>query len=294
MSGLSGSNASIGRRVALDELPNWSAWPARLLGITPWDHQRRSVEKVRAEYDGDKYRRCLGFYMQSGAPLDAEAVKRFEFGLQLGEDICISRGSDLFALSLTQARHEYYSLIRSSLADAIGEADTVLELGCGYGYNLWMLAQHFPGKKYVGGEFSPVAVDLAARLYGDSGNIRVERFNFYEVDDYRRLLCGLGQAILVLTCHAIEQLPSAKTFTDGVIAGGSCVTSVVQLEPAYELHARGLLGLMRKRYAEVNDYNRDLLSTLRDPRVTVKSCREHVFGLNPLNPASVIHWTFRQ
>jgi hypothetical protein len=51
--------------------------------------------------------------------------------------------------------------------------------------------------------------------------------------------------------------------------------------------------LMRRRYAELNDYNRDLLSQLqRRSYIRILSIQTNVIGLNPLNPTSVIEWEF--
>jgi len=54
--------------VNLNDLPRWSPWPARLLGISPWEAPDRTVEKVDAEYDKDKYAGCLAFYNKAVAP----------------------------------------------------------------------------------------------------------------------------------------------------------------------------------------------------------------------------------
>jgi hypothetical protein len=58
------------------------------------------------------------------------------------------------------------------------------------------------------------------------------------------------------------------------------------------LYGDSLLGLMRRGYAELNDYNRNLLSTLgarTDIRLEVVG--QNVLGLNPLHPISVARWS---
>ena len=51
---------------------------------------------------------------------------------------------------------------------------------------------------------------------------------------------------------------------------------------------------MRRRYIEVNDYNTNLLTVLRDARdagtIQILEERAAVFGANPLLPASVLTW----
>ncbi len=47
------------KRIPLDELPAWSPWPARLLGLEPWRIPNRTLAKIDAEYDREKYAQCL-------------------------------------------------------------------------------------------------------------------------------------------------------------------------------------------------------------------------------------------
>jgi hypothetical protein len=70
---------------------------------------------------------------------------------------------------------------------------------------------------------------------------------------------------------------------------------VINVEPCYE-HCEGktLLGLMRRRYIEVNDYNTNLVTVLREQRdrgvIDILEELPAVFGSNPLLAASVIVW----
>ena len=45
--------------------------------------------------------------------------------------------------------------------------------------------------------------------------------------------------------------------------------------------------MMRRRYAEVNDYNRNLLTLLKPFKPTVE---QDVLGINPLNSTSKLEW----
>jgi hypothetical protein len=68
---------------------------------------------------------------------------------------------------------------------------------------------------------------------------------------------------------------------------------VLHFEPVRDLRGQGLLGLLRARYAEISDYNRDLLATLRSaPEIEIDRVEYDVIGLNPLYPRSVIQWHF--
>ena len=71
--------------------------------------------------------------------------------------------------------------------------------------------------------------------------------------------------------------------------------AVVHVEPCYEHYpADSLLGMLRRRYVELNDYNRNLVSALRGleraGELRVIAEQPALFGRNPLFPVSVIAW----
>jgi len=278
------------KAIPLDGLAKWSPWPARLLGLEPWTVPQRTLEKVEREYNLTKYAQCLQFYRSTSPPPNLEALVRWE-GDPAGS-LCLSLGNELFETTLQVAREQAFDLLASTLRPVLAECRTVIECGCGYGYNLWRLSQSFPELTFLGGEYSGNAVELAQALYRQSPQIRVTRFNFYDPATYE-FIEAVKEPMVVFTCHALEQTPSAAAFIDALAAGRRHIRHVFHFEPVVELHDDSLLGLMRRGYAKANDYNMDLLSALRArPWVRILQTRADVFGANPLNPTSVIHWQF--
>lgn len=280
-------------KLDINELPRWSPWPSRIMGTCPWETPHRTVEKVSAEYDRDKYARCLAYLERAHSQAcTAEDIKRFELGDDMSKRICISVGEELFLAEFAEARRQFYEVLRSSLSTAIEGAGTVVELGCGYGFNLWHLSQHFHRQVFVGGEYSPNAVELANRLYAHNGRVQVCGFDFY--DSAYRLLDPLDGPVLVFTSHAIEQLPTAAAVLKALVHHRRKIAGVVHFEPVFEVNDDSLLGQLRRRYIEMNDYNRDLLTLLRrDSAIEVEEVRSDVIGLNPLNATTIVRWGFR-
>jgi len=279
--------------ITLNELPDWSPWPARLLGLDAWNVPDRTIETVEHEYDQDKYAACRSFWQDTAGQVTAEEVKAFEFGGEATSLFCVSDGDRLIVTERDEARARYYALVTTTMSQAIREADVVVELGSGYGYNLWMLSQQFSGTRFLGGEYSANAVGLAKELYSGHDEIEVRPFNFYD-REYRVLDApSKGERAVVFTAHAVEQLPSSRCLLAGLRPWARAISNVFHFEPLTELHGETLLGLMRRRYAVLNDYNRDLFSTLRsDADVQILEVRANVFGLQPFNPTSVIQWRF--
>ena len=71
--------------------------------------------------------------------------------------------------------------------------------------------------------------------------------------------------------------------------------AVVHFEPVYEYrNGDSLLHYLWKRYTEVNDYNRNLLTVLKrfakERRLTIGLEKAHEVGLNAFNPGSFVVW----
>lgn len=272
--------------LALNDLPAWSAWTRRIMGAEPVTARERTVEDTEREYDREKYAECLAYH-EADPSRTVEDVRAYETR-SANDLICVSRGSALFLEPPAETRRRFMEILTEEVGKVAGGIDTVVELGSGYGYNLWWLAQRFPQVRYIGGDLSRNAAYLADRLYGNA-RVTIVPFNFF--DERYALLEGLGRTLL-LTVYAVAMMPSARHFVDRVLAAGATIVDVLQFEPLYELeNASSMLGILRRRYVELNDYNRDLLSQLEARKeVSIVDLRHDVHGVNPLYPASFLRW----
>ena len=221
--------------------------------------------------------------MEAGSEVTIEEVKQFEFGLHPEHAMCVSHGNNLAIMTLGEVRAEIYQLMVETMRHEINKSLTVLELGCGYGYNLWMLKQHFPSKYFLGGELSTKAIRLAANMFQNDSEIEVSYLNLY--DSIYDCLDRVQPPITIFTSHAIEQLHDSAPVFEALMHHREKIMAVFHFEPVYELHDTTLIGLMRRRYAEVNDYNLDLLSQLkrRSDHIHVIKIEANLLGLNPIN-----------
>jgi hypothetical protein len=283
--------AETGTPVQLAELPLYH--PGGVVLERCFKHLTRTRDRaaVIEEYKAGKYANALDFARDTGTR-DPLAVRMHEFGRDAGSDWCFCRGEELYRAPLRVAQAGLADLLVDRVSALAADVPTVVETGCGYGFNLWRLWQRNPGRAYVGGDIAETAVTLAAHLFGDAFGPRVELFDYYE-ETYRLIEKAAGP-VFVYTCHSIEQLPSAAPFLQALARYAGKVAGVLHLEPVYEVHGNSLLGRLRRAHADSVDYNRDLLTLLRERQdVVVHSIEPNVYGINPLNPTTVIHWSFR-
>lgn len=279
------------RDLALRDLPAHSPWPARLLGLDRFAQQVRNKDKISAEYDRDKFAACLGRYRVSA--MDPVSL-RFSIDAQPERRERDTVWREQLKLATREEQINcFFELLDEVLTVPIARAATVVELGTGFGTNLWHFAQRFPDQTFVGGDISDNAIVLAGELYRDMDNLRVEKFDFYA--PRYDLFDGLEAPVLVFTSQAIEQLPCTRPFLDAIAGHREAIGEVIHLEPACHLDDSSLLGQMRRRYNQINDYNHDLVACLRESNIDIEivDLRKDVFGFNAFNSLSLVHWRFR-
>lgn len=254
-------------------------WANRLIGLESFS-KVRDISQIQREYDQDKYGSLLDFDFS-----DVNQYKEQEYrqvGLDFQSPLVFSLGEEIFETDVSLVRSMYYSIV----ADVISRyrSKRLCELGCGYGANFPYLRAL--SAEIYGGEFSRNAVEIARHL-----NFDVQHFNYYCSENYQ----FIRNESLIFTSHSVEQLPDAQCFIEGLENHQENIEVVVNFEPTFLTDRRTLVGLLRNRYIELNDYNRNLVELLRNKsNVEILEFYPDRIGMNPLNPACVIVWRFRK
>lgn len=254
-----------------DFLSRNNRWSLRLLGVEPFQ-QRRTVETTTRNYDVEIYGEMLKRYQG-----DIEALRR-SLREEPDKPWTFSLKDELFSATWGLFRQIERGLMRQ-VFDAHAQGSSLCELGAGWGQNLGWI-----GGNCYGGEFSRNAVELGRLLGYD-----VQYFNYYDHETYRIIRPGTT----VLTKHSVEQIPDASVVVAGLKTRREHIGKVIHFEPVYRDSRNDLFGLIRNRYAQLNDYNTNLLACLEaDREVEILHFEADMFGVNPLNPTSVIVWKF--
>ncbi len=236
----------------------------------------RTSSHIQREYHVEKYGTLLAAFPKTMADTIALEGKHFSGN----EEVVLYRGELCLApQEHIQAMMWHWIDRVLELRFAAARADWICELGCGFGHHLtrWGLPSY-------GGELTQNGVRLAKSLGQD-----VTAFDFYDPESYR----FIRPRSIIFTCHAIEQLPSAKAVLENLCLHRHNIVSVVHFEPL-ALGRDSQLGNLQERYLELNHYNRDLHSLIcNSPDIQVLQSEIDVVGGNPLNPASLLQWRFK-
>ena len=279
---------------SLNELPRFSEWPARLLGLEHWEAKEKTPDEIEREFGREKWGQFLARFRENpNAGLD-------EVDKWAGGDQALTLASvDEHIVEMTpgESHDAYIAFIADALEPHLPEASSVAELGCGYGSVILALARKaaFQDLPYFAADFTNSGPKLAQLIAAnESITLTTGRADFRAspMTDLE-----IPEGALIYTAYAalyVEQL--TNTFIEGLIRLKP--RAVVHIEPVYEhCDPTTLLGLLRQRYIQANGYNRNLLTILRDHEATgsLEIIRDSSpgFGPNPLLAASVIAWVPR-
>lgn len=283
------------RKIDINELSRWSPWPARLLGLEEWKAGVRDVAKIDREYDKDKYGSYLARYRELGSRASPDVIREIEMTHLAGTDVAVTIGPDLVVGPWGETCGRYDAMLVDTLRPTIQQHGVAVELGCGWGFYLGKLAEVLPDARLLGFDYSENANALAREIFSAQKNITVGRFDYYS-DRYDAVFDavranGFDRAV-VYTSHSIEQLPSAAGVIRALRKHADQIATVFHFEPVFELHNDDLMGMLRRAYANANDYNRDLYGSLAQPDIRILRAEADVIGRVPFNATSVLQWEF--
>jgi hypothetical protein len=163
---------------------------------------------------------------------------------------------------------KYYQYRIGALGDLIarhcGDAKGIVELGTGYGYNLFSLHHSHPDWTLKGFDISPNGITAGREIadrFAISDKISLDRIDLTDASD-PNLSAIAGEVVLTYFC--IEQIPyDVRKVIENIIAAGP--KRVINIEPTTELlelfRPRDLVSLF---YIRSVDYQTQLFTTLNE------------------------------
>lgn len=148
----------------------------------------------------------------------------------------------------------------ADVIDAIGPVDAVLELGCGYGRNLFSLfhAGTPGGIPYFGGELSTDAQGLGNALAALCPEARVSLHPFDHLSPDLSFLPRVGH-LFAFTVHSLEQVQDIGPAFFRTLAAAAERVTVVHLEPfGHQAQVLGPATARQKEHFTQARWNRNL------------------------------------
>ena len=168
-------------------------------------------------------------------------------------------------------------------------SDTIVELGCGFGYRLFMLRKRKFNNKMEGFDQSVSGIQACKEI----NNFFQCNIDFNVLDLIYEFDSNLLRNKIVFTYHVFEQL---KHYTENIIHNiiKGRPKEVLHFEPINELYRNNINELTCKLYLHYNDYQDKLLTILKKYEkiglLKITHCYRLGYSENPYNETSFIRW----
>lgn len=281
------------QEASLSELPRYSRWIHRMLGIDEFAELQKTKSEILREYDRDKWGELLRRFHEK----PWQSLRDFNLyytSTQNGSSAPHVWRNKLLVMDQV----EYLELREQLTAQVLSlyfPVETIVELGCGPGFVLLNLAnrKEFRETNFVGGELSPNGVEVTNALAKAFNlNVKAALFDFLLQEE---LELEIPEDALIFTSFALVCIPRISPNLIHYLVAQK-PKAVIHFEPTYSSKdSSDLMSLLQRRYIEINDYNTNLLDVLeeleRQQVIQILFYETNLIGDNPFLPASLIVWT---
>lgn len=277
----------------IDDLPKYSHWPEKLLGLKEFNPKQKTLEELDREYEKEKWGALLSEVLDSDKPPTLELAETL---LTPSETKVFYYQKKSFDYAYYTAAHlKYIRLVEGFIGKYITECSALFELGSGYGSIILKLAKKslFSKVPLFAADFSESALKLLQMIaLEEKIKIQTASCNFL---DHKLTNIVLPTGSLIFTSFALTCIPQLEdTILENMI--NLKPKFVVHFEPFYEHQEdTSLFGLLNKKYIQLNNYNKNLLNLLKNAqekgKITIIEEDRNCFGINPLLCGSVLVWS---
>ncbi len=176
------------------------------------------------------------------------------------------------------------------------DVEAVVELGCGYGLNLFRLQEILGDRplKYFGAEYTKSGRQLCTKLAGLDGGKPVQVDFIDHKSPNLDFLDGIGKA-LIFTCHSIEQVGHIPEDFFSILASAADTVRGIHFEPfGFQVPGFAHKFPQQKETFEEKGWNRNFYQALHEACqkgvIQIKHIELEKFFIQPNNPTSVAVW----
>ena len=277
------------QEISLDELPEYSEWPERL--IKNKTKYRKTSKEVVREFNLEKWNETLGLLIKS----EKSSLTEIEDEIYpLNSESLFYEVGKLWKTTHGYGVKRHLDLYKDTLLRHINGSKALVELGAGYGSKAFAL------KQMEEIEDIPLVI---AELTENGRNASVLLAKKLNIDvkvgacDFRLLSIDkdlVPPDSIIFTSYAMHYVPK---FSKGIIDYFLKLKPkiVIHFEPLFEiLEGDSIHSLLCQEYINQNDYTTNLysriLSAQDEGKIKVLELNKKVIGQNPLLPISVIVW----
>lgn len=176
------------------------------------------------------------------------------------------------------------------------DTQAIIELGCGYGLNLFRLAPILdrPDIKYIGAEYTESGRNLCQKLSAlpTAPQVQIE-FVDHKKPDFSFI--GKYENVLIFTCHSLEQVKNLPEDYFTVLSMSAKNVHAIHFEPfGFQMDcstssSQTHEALIKEKGWNLNMYS-CLLSAKESGAIRILDTRKEAFETQEENPTSIAEW----
>lgn len=275
--------------ISINDLAKYSSWPKIIMGSDEISKKHKTPKEITREYNIDKWGALLEKMNNSNCSL--KDLIRLSYDASV--DIPILFNDKIILQNSSVAFHYYLNLIAETILK-YSPITTIVDLGAGTGSIVLSLASHdfFKNVDFYAGEYTQNGCELIKTVAAKE-NIHIQ-VDMCDLSKKNIINMNIPKNAIIFTSYTIPYIPKLHDeFIDAMLKLQPSL--VINFEPCYEYYnSNTLLGLMQRRYIEVNDYNTNFIGVLSkaniDGKIKIVEVKKNIFGTNPFLPMSIVAW----
>jgi hypothetical protein len=277
------------KEIKFEDIKKYSDLTERILNASDNDIKYKTKKEIIREFDIEKWSQILEDISND----KSIGLKEIDEKMESFSTISPFFYKDSFYLaSGKEVFKKHLEVFRETISPYIQNASAIVELGAGYGSKILNLSK-FPEYRempLIAAEYTENGCESIIKLSQrinkkiDVGFCDLKQQEIEGVDIPENSIIFTSYAL-----HYVQKLP--LSFINFMLNLNPKI--IINFEPCYELHSKNTHGLICKRYIELNDYNIDMISTLKqsekDGHIALE-IEKNIIGGNPMLPISIIKW----
>ncbi len=275
-------------QIDFNSISNYHSWPKTLLDNVKLSVKHKTIDQVIREFGDEKWTQIYTLLKNKpGINLNQleELINKEE-----KLNVSVIRGN-FFETSNSKINAIYIEILKKTLLKYSNQYQTIVEIGAGYGSKILQIAScdEFINNKFVAGELTQQGQGLIKKLASNMDlNMNVGYCDILN-GDYSELKIPDNSIIFSFySAHYVSDFK--KSLYKKILKLNPSI--IIHFEPIYEaLSSNNIYELMCRKYIKINDYNTNLLQTIKlleADKLLSFTIQKNVLGSNPFLPISII------
>lgn len=278
--------------ISLDQLSKYSELPELIINNSNIKTKFKTTYQVLREFEIEKWGEIN--QKNNNKIIDINTVEnQYQ---NLNDEYVFFYNGKFYLAKHTNVLNKHILFYENILSKYSKDASAIVEFGAGFGSKILRLnSKNFTkDKPLFAGELTESGQQLIKKIARNMNiNIQVGFIDLRERKIERNF--KIPKKSLIFTSYAAHYDPNMNENFVDFLAQFEPI-AVVNFEPCYELYSKNNIhGLMCKKYIEINDYTKNISSTIEkfcSKKNLNYKITKNVIGFNPLMPISALEWGF--